>query len=366
MISIVTPKNILRYCRSVLELQGEDHGIDDNFLAAMLRRSAGFLCPCSRTVLRAALVESLGHLDEEPSTLPKRIEALIDDLIVVGDLLELTEVTTEEDEAKGTWVFAAPPSFVERKNGSIFLTGLVPDQDGWLPEDIRSRIVLSRGTRSIRPDDGEDLALRLASEGLRRVPETTWLRAPKTFAPEKALSKARQQLAKEPQCAPVQGLEIIDPETKPTYYKGRWTSPNNHSGPLFVARRPQEFGAPLWCLVEIDSGMLKRILDLPFRGYRWRACDAAWHLQMAIDSEHSMPQRYKANYCDDGTCRLSFYSPIPLWAERRLMILGKKCHVEKSLFTYEIPADEAVQEEEFLQENLWIVPVEINSEMRSA
>lgn len=365
MISVVAPEDIVRYCRSLLDLQREGQGVDDNFLAAMLRRTAGNLCPCSRAVLRAALVESLDHLDEEPSTLPTRIEALIDDLLVVGDLLELTEVTTGEEEAKGTWVFSAPPSFVERTSGSIFLTGIVPDQDGWLPEDIRSRIVLSRGTRSIRPDEGEDLASRLASEGLRRLPETTWLRAPKTLAPEIALSKARQQLAKEPQCAPVQGLEIIDPETKPTYYKGRWTSPKNHSGTLFIARRPQEFGAPLWCLVEIDSGMLKRILDLPFRGYRWRPCDAAWHLQMAIDSERGMPQRYKVDYCDNSTCRLSFYSPIPLWAERRLMILGKKCQAEKSLFTYEIPADELVQEEEFLQENLWIVPADNSSEIRS-
>ncbi|EDQ34544.2 hypothetical protein HPDFL43_00065 [Hoeflea phototrophica DFL-43] len=365
MISVVTPKNILCYCRSLLELRGEDHGINDNFLAAMLRRTAGSLCPCSRAVLRAVLVESLGHLDDEPSTLPTRIEALIDDLIVVGDLLELTEVTTGEDEAKGTWVFAAPPSFVERKSGNIFLTGIVPDQDRWLPENIRSRIFLSRGIRSIRPDDGEDLAVRLAGEGLRRLPEKTWLRAPKTLPSEKALSKASQQLAKKQQCAPVHGLDIIDPKTKPTYYKGRWTSLKNHSG-LFVARRPQEFGAPLWCLVEAESGMLKRVLDLPFRGYRWRACDAAWHLQMAIDCERGVPQRYKVDHCEDGMCRLSFYSPIPLWAERRLMIFGSKCRVEKTLFSYEIPVDEAVQEEEFLQENLWIVPIDTNSDMMSA
>lgn len=365
MISVVAPQDIVRYCRSLLNLQGEGQGIDEIFLSAMLRRAAGALCPCSRAVLRAALVDSLGHLDQEPGTLLTRLEDLIDDLLVAGDLLELSDVTTGDTEAKGTWVFAAPPSFVERKSGTIFLTGIVPDQDGWLPENIRNRILLSNNTRSIKQDTGEDLAAQLVSEGLSKLPETTWLKAPKTVAPTEALSKAGQRLASEQPCAPLQGLEIIDPDTKPTYYKGRWTSPRDHTG-LFVARRPQEFGAALWCLAEIYSGSLKRIVDLPFRGYRWRGCDAAWHLQMAIDRERAAPQRYSLDPADDGTCRLSFYSPIPLWAERRLMILGRKCQGEKCLFAYEIPTDETAQEEEFLQENLWLEPIKANSEMRSA
>lgn len=263
MISVVSPEDIVRYCRSILNLQGADQGIDDIFLSAMIRRTAGALCPCSRAVLRTALVESLGHLDQEPSALPTRLEGLIDDLLVVGDLLELSDVTTADTEAKGTWVFAAPPSFVERKSGSIFLTGIVPDQDGWLPENISSRIVHSYNMRSIKPEAGEDLAAQLVGEGLSKLAETTWLKAPKTVAPDEALSKARQRLASQQPCAPVQGLEIIDPDTKPTYYKGRWTSPKDHTG-LFVARRPQEFGSALWCFAEIHSGTLKRIFDLPF------------------------------------------------------------------------------------------------------
>lgn len=365
MISVVAPEGIVGYCRSLLNLQGEGRGVDDTFLAAMLRRAAGIFCPCSRTVLRAALLESLDHLDQQPATLSARLDSMIDDLLVVGDLLELSDVTTGDIETKGTWVFAAPPSFVERKSGNIFLTGIVPNQDGWLPENIRSRIIHSNNTRSIKPEDGEDLAAQLVSEGLSKLPETTWLKAPKTVASNEVLSKARQHLSGVQPCAPVQGLEIIDPDTKPTYYKGRWTSPMDHSG-LFVARRPQEFGAALWCLAEIHSGLLKRIIDLPIRGYRWRGCDAAWHLQMAIDCERDAPQRYSLDRGDDGTCRLSFYSPIPLWAERRLMTLGRKCQGTKCLFAYEIPADEATQEQEFLQENLWLAPIEPKSVMRSA
>jgi hypothetical protein len=364
MISVVAPSEILRYCRAVLNLQATDEGVDDVFLSAMLRRAAGAFCPCSRAVLRAALVDSLSHLDQEPDTLPARLEDLIDDLLVAGDLLELSDVSTGDAEARGTWVFAAPPSFVERKSGNIFLIGIVPDQDGWLPENIRDRIVFSNNTRSIKPQAEEDLAAQLVREGLSKLPETTWLKGPKTEPPTEALSKATQRLAAEPPCAPVQGLELIDPETKPTYYKGRWTSPKGQTG-TFVARRPQEFGAALWCLAELRSGTLVRIVDLPLQGYRWRGCDAAWHLQMAIDRERNGPQRYSIENIDDGTCRIEFFSPIPLWAERRLMILGRKCQVTKGLFTYEIPADEAKQEVNFLRENLWLAPLEPISEMRS-
>lgn len=364
MISVVAPTDILQYCRSILNLQGIGEGVDDIFLSAMLRRAAGSLCPCSRAVLRAALVDSLSQLDQQLDTLPARLEGLIDDLLVAGDLLELSDVSTGDAEAKGTWVFAAPPSFVERKSGNMFLIGIVPDQDRWLPESIRDRVVFSNNTRSIKPQAGEDLAAQLVSEGLTRLSETTWLKAPKTVPPTEALSKARQRLAAEPPCAPVQGLEIIDPNTKPTYYRGRWTSPKDQTG-MFVARRPQEFGAALWSLAELRSGTLMRIVDLPFQGYRWRGCDAAWHLQMAIDRERNAPQRYRIESNDDGARRLDFFSPIPLWAERRLMILGRKCQGLKSLFAYEIPADEAAQEEDFLRENLWLASLETNSEMRS-
>lgn len=365
MISVVAPSEIVRYCRALLNLQATGEGVDDVFLSAMLRRAAGALCPCSRAVLRAALVDSLSHLDQEPDTLPARLDGLIDDLLVAGDLLELSDVSTGDAEARGTWVFAAPPSFVQRKSGSIFLIGIVPDQDRWLPESIRDRIVFSNNTRSIKPQAEEDLAAQLVREGLSKLPETTWLKGPKTELPAEALSKARQRLAAEPPCAPVQGLEIIDPDTKPTYYKGRWKPPKEQTG-TFVARRPQEFGSALWCLAELHSGTLVRIVDLPFQGYRWRGCDAAWHLQMAIDRERNKPQRYCVENIDDITCRIDFFSPIPLWAERRLMVLGRKCQGSRSLFAYEIPADEVKQEVEFLGENLWLVPLEPISEMRSA
>lgn len=363
MIAEISRQEVITHCRSDLGIEPDTATVDDAFLAAMLRRTAGMLCPCSRTALRAAIVESLSSL-HDLDDLPSRIEELTDELIVAGDLLELTEVTTADTDAKGTWVFAAPPAFVVRKSGSVFLTGIVPDHDSVLPESLDRRVVHSKNTRYIEPRSGEDLAELLASEGLARLPESAWLKAPKTQTASAHLEKVMQRLAAEPTCTPIKGLEFIDSETRPTYYRGRWTTPKSQSG-TYVSRRPQEFGAPIWCFAELQAGLLLRVIDLPLATYRWRACDAAWHLQMAIDQETGRPQRYRITHLGK-VCRLDFFSPLPLWAERRLMVLGEKRPGEKSLFAYEIPAAEIGEEEDFLQTNLWLVREDVTGEGRSA
>ncbi|MCC5989866.1 MAG: hypothetical protein JJT95_19540 [Pararhodobacter sp.] len=362
MIAEISRQEVIAQCRSALGIAPHEGAVDDAFLAALLRRTAGMLCPCSRTALRVAIVESLSNL-HDLEDLSSRIEVLTDELIVAGDLLELSDVTTADTDAKGTWVFAAPPAFVERKSGSVFLTGIVPDHDSILPEPLGMRVVHSKNTRYIEPQSGEDLAELLASEGLARLPESAWLKAPKTQTASAHLEKAIQRLASEPTCAPITGLEIIDPETRPTYYRGRWTTPKSQSG-TFVSRRPQEFGAPIWCFAELQAGLLFRVVDLPLSTYRWRACDAAWHLQMAIDQENGRPQRYRITHLGN-VCRLDFFSPLPLWAERRLMVVGQKCPGEKSLFAYEIPAAEIGEEEEFLRTNSWLVREDDTGEVRS-
>lgn len=352
-------QEVIMQCRSDLGIDSNTETVDNVFLAALLRRTAGMLCPCSRTALRTAIDESLWSL-HDLDDLPSRIEELTDELIVAGDLLELTDVTTADTDAKGTWVFAAPPAFVERKSGSVFLTGIVPDHDSILPVSLTGRVEHSKTTRYVEPQPGEDLAELLSSEGIARLPESVWLKAPKTQTASTHLKRTLQRLASEPTCAPITGLEIIDPETRPTYYRGRWTTLKSQSG-TYVSRRPQEFGAPIWCFTEIQAGLLVRVIDLPQGTYRWRACDAAWHLQMAIDQENSRPQRYRVTHLGN-VCRLDFFSPLPLWAERRLMVLGEKRPGEKSLFAYEIPTTEMCEEEEFLHTNLWLVREDDTSE----
>ena len=353
VIAEIDPGNVLTGCRQTMGLPNSpDASVEDTLLAALLRRSAGNLCPCSRTALRAALLESLQYLVEDGDTLSDRIDLIIEGLIVGGDLLELSEVATDDPAVKGTWVFAAPPSYVVRPGGSIFLTGVVPDQDTFLPQSLASRITYEGLTRLIVPKPEEDLADELREHGLQELPEILWLKTPGPEAAEDMLNAMERRLESLPRSGTVENLQILDPVQRVTYYPGRWTSPKTQTG-TFVARRPQDYGAPIWCFVRLDNGVTDRVLDLPLRKTRWRGCDVAWHLQMAIDHCRNYSQLYRRRRIDDDV-RLDFFSPLPQWSQRRLMIFGCPVPRENSLMSYILPAAEAGPEERFLQERLWL------------
>lgn len=358
VITEIMPEDVLACCRKALGLPvAPDDPIDEILLAGLLRRTAGILCPCSRASLRASLLESLHELAPNEQKLPEAIDAVIEGLIIGGDLLELNDVATVDPDVKGTWVFAAPPSFIVRTGGSVFLIGVVPDQDTFLPPSLASRITYGRFTRILEPQPGEDLANDLREEGLQELSEDVWLKAPKPEPAQDALLGMEQHLNAMPPSGGFEGLQILDPNRRVTYYKGRWCAPARHHDGDFVGRRPQDYGAPIWCFVALQNGVPVRLLDLPLKKTRWRACDVAWHLQMAIDSCNANPQLYR-RIADGDRVRFDFFSPLPQWSERRLMILGRPEPRGGSLISYSLPAGTADQEERFLQKRLWLARTE--------
>ena len=353
MIATITPSEVLASCRQTLGIPDEkETGLDDLMLAALTRRSAGVHCPCSRATLRTSLLECTQHLPNNYDSLSDAIDSAIEGLIVSGDLLELNDVVTEESEISQTWVFAAPPSFVLRPSGSAFLFGIVPDQDTFLPSMLASRVRYRGFTRLLEPRSGENLSSELKELGLQQLSDKAWLRSPRTEDPAALVDRYQRLLANQARVLEMPGLQLLDSALPVTYYRGRWTDTTNQDG-TFVARRPQEFGAPIWCIVELHNGKPLRFLDLPLPDTRWRACDSAWHLQMAIDHCRGTPQRYRCR-TDGDAVRFHFYSPLPQWAQRRLMIFGWPVTSKKSLFSYVIPAKEADTEEMVLQQNMWL------------
>lgn len=358
-ITEIGPQDVLAESRRALGISPSlNHKIDDEFLACLLRHSAGFLCPCSTATLRSIAAESLQHLVTDEN-LVSRIEDVIDGLVMGGDLLELNQVTTDDPAVKGTWLFAAPPSYIVRPSGSIFLTGIVADQETYLPHDLASRIRAEGYARTIAPEPEEDLSGELAELGLQELSQNNWLKSPREKTPEDLRSRIATKLQLQPQSGAIPDLQLLDPTQPVTYYTGRWTRPKKQTG-QFVGRRPQEYGAPIWCFVELDNGEPTKLLDLPLGKSRWRGCDAAWHLQMAMDHSHGTPQRYRLRPNDQGH-RLDFFSPLPAWAQRRLMIVGHPLPPDKCLLSYWVPGGELDEEEHFLQDRLWMVRQEEES-----
>ena len=353
MIEEISRDEVLVGCREILGLSDVDNAVvDDDLLTALVRRSAGIHCPCSRTLLRNSLVDALQHLCDSDADLPDRVETIIEGLIVVGDLLELHDVGIVNPDVRGTWVFAAPPSYIERKSGEIFIVGIVADQDVFLPESLATRVSMRGLTRLILPEMNEDLAMKLDDQGLQRLSEKAWLRSPNAEPFDQLLDRYERRLAESPPAGTVNEMEILDWEQPVTFYRGRWSACTGKTG-IFVGRRPQEFGARIWCLVKLEAGSISRFLDLPASKSRWRGCDEAWHLQMAIDARSGQPQRYRVQR-SDGEWRFDFFSPLPAWSERRFITFGRSVPREKCLMSYVLPVSAVEIEEKFLRECLWL------------
>ena len=352
-ITPITATEVIAGCRDTLTMPHDGRAeLDESLLANLARRSAGIHCPCSRVTLRNSLVECLHGLPTKFDSLPTAIDDAIEALVVGGDLLELADVVIDDSDVKQTWVFAAPPSFVVRPSGSVFLIGVVADQDTFLPSTLAERVFHRGYTRVLESQPDENLPEELRELGLQQLSDRTWLKTPRNEDPAEMLSRHQQLLDGQMPISGITDLQILDSTRPVTYYRDRWTNPSDQNG-TFVARRPQEFGAPIWCLVELRNGEPARFLDLPLPKTPWRGCDSAWHIQAAIDYGRNAPQRYRRR-AEDEWVRLDFFSPLPQWSERRLMILGRRVAPDRCLFSYIIPANEAGKEEANLQRNLWL------------
>jgi hypothetical protein len=353
VITQVSATEVMRSSRQALGLPAISEAvIDDAMLAAAIRRAAGISCPCSLSTLVTAVLESLQYLFDDSDALAERVAAAAEGLIIGGDLLELSQVTTDDPDAKGTWVFSAPPSFIVRPGGSIFLVGIVPDEATPLPVSLNARIAYEGFARIVTPHVQEDLPSVLHELGLRELSMSAWLKAPKAESAAALRDGMLRRLAVQAPSGAVADVSILDPARVVDYYSERWVNPKHESGD-YVARRPQAYGAPFWGFANLVDGNVTKFLDFPLKSARWRGCDTAWCLQMAIDNCRQTPQLYRRRTMPDGAY-LDFFSPLPLWAHRRFAVLGRPAPREKCLISYWIPELELASEETFLQERLWL------------
>lgn len=352
MIEIVTADLVKGAARAALGLSSSPVLLDEAYLALALRRLAGFLCPGSPRTLVKAMVNSHRGLVEDIDRFTEHVEEVIDTLVAIGDLLEVRDVALEDDEVKGTWLVAAPPAFVARESGIAFILGISADEQTPLPDEMRARVVADRTLRAIERQGDEDLAAVLRELGLRELSAEGWLRTPRTSDAVTLLAGFDSRLAASARSGEVPDLQVLDGSRNTRSYRRRWTGPAKLSG-SFVVRRPQTYGADLWGYAELREGFVQKLLDLPLAGDRWRGCDAAWRIQMAIDALAGRPQEFRVTDTEAGS-RLDLFSPIPSWARRRLAVIGREVEPENCLMSFLVAAAEVEAEELFLKNQLYL------------
>lgn len=323
-------------------------------VACALRRIAGFLCPCAASTLIRGVLQPLRGLINDSVVNRSDIESVLELLIAHGDIIEQFESDKNQVRRTGALLYSAPPSFVLRQSGVALLLGIATDQRSALPDELEDRIEYVGHMRMLVPQKNEDLRSALVQLGLVELSYDRWLRSPTILSPAHHVSHHNELLSKARISGDIHGLTILDTSRSTRYYRGRWVEPESHTG-KFVGRRPQAYGADIWCYVELERGSPRRCIDLPLRKSIWRGCDEAWQLQAAIDHESNCPQVFKVGAGPHATKLISFFSPVPMWATRKWNAIGEPVELPGYLFTYKFDQREAMEEISYIKNTLWLV-----------
>lgn len=322
-------------------------------LSASLRRAASFLCPASPRQIVDAVLSALSPLSEglERDVVADALAALVGS----GDLLELRQ------PADGTrLLYLGPPSFVEKHPGEYLLLGIRPRAAALLNETASGlEVIYDAHTRSVQIDPATGNA-PLVAAGLRPISREQWTKTPRCEPVTQVIAKVRGELSAEhaPPGA-ISSLTIIDPAKPVHFYKGRWREPGNEDNGLFTGRRPQAYGAPIWCIVEIANGVPQAVLDLPMNSSVAPGWDDARRIQAALDAENGNPQIYRIRVsAQKGSTIFDFFMPLPSWAERYIAISGRPAqNGPKSLFSYCLPDEVVGDAQRFLSASLWMTAI---------
>lgn len=321
-------------------------------IAGALRRMASFLCPCAPATLVRGVVRPLRGLVENLEAIKEVVEETLEAMIAHGDIFEQHEVD-EDSRSAAALLYAAPASFVTRQSGLVILLGLASDQLSALPDDLEARIQYVSHLRHLSPVPGENLSSELVQLGLMELSYNGWIKAPPDETAARHVLRFDALLGVAQPSRDIPGLLLLDAERPVRYYRGRWVQPKSQSG-RFVARRSQAYGADLWCYVQLRDGSPERMIDLPIVGSRWRGCDEAWRLQMAIDAKRGEPQRFRVRSGPGSTRLIEFFSPVPMWARRRWDAIGEPVPSSGCLFAYRLNEPELGEELSFAHDALWL------------
>jgi hypothetical protein len=347
----IDPGPASREALEALGLAPLDSGLTSTTaLAASLRRAASFLCPTTPASLVRAVKDCLLGLPEFSEDTEGQIAELVDSLVSYGDLLELP---VDDGTRTRRQLFLGPPAYVPHTPHLAFLVGIRPEGAPLLGDDLLGRVDNAGYARIIRANDAGTVAELLALEGLIELRPDQWLRSPRQVTARDLVDFYTDRLDAAGPSGDIEGVQVIDPTSRVTYYRGRWRILRPRDDGRFVARRPQAFGANLWCFAWVTAGHVTKLIDLPLQNPLAPGADEAWRLQAALDAIAGHPQQLRVRR--EGAAILDFFAPAPSWIRRRLDLLGGQVpRGAGALFSYALKEDQIAGETRYLTEMMWL------------
>jgi hypothetical protein len=350
---LTSPEQVLASTRSALGLPTAKDGnaVDDTLLAQLLRAVAWSSCPCQPFILVREVERTLSGLVDDVDSLHERILQSLETLLATGDLLEPGLVTHAIELPKGA-LFTAPLSFAMLSTDVALIFGIASTDVFEGQPELLGRIVYDGASRRIHARPSEPLGAKLRHAGLRELTMQAWLKEPATEAASVFLDEAKATLKRaDPADSAIDGLEVFD-SSRGGIYSTCWGAPGDRSG-LFIARRPKAYGNTHWMLVELSAGRVEQTAHLPRIGSSLRGCDEAWRLQLALNAMNGRPQRYRVRK-ENAIAYLDMLFPVPLWAHRHLLVLGRQAQRQQSICSYQVPESLLGEARSFLEQRLWL------------
>lgn len=354
-VKLLSSAEVVQHVHRSLGLDTTNPDLTTEALAGLLRRAASFHCPTTPRRLVREVERVIQGLPSSGPTSQEELVEVVEALVASGDLYEVTSRDQTSDGAPRE-LRLGPPRFVRRSTESCLLLGIRPEGLEFLSDDAdcvlehRGHLRIARAA----PSSSTPIDELLKAQGIWEIEMSQWLRAPRLSTPEDLVREYDQRLDAAGPSSDIPNV-LIAAGPNVTFYRGRWRQPTSADHGRFVARRPQRFGAGVWCYAELERGLAVRAIDLPILETWRRGADEAWRLLAARDALARAPQQARMTGAGPDECRLDLYSPVPSWVQRRLDVTGRPTPRQGgSLMAYVIPTDQIEAEREFLAEAMWV------------
>lgn len=350
-IASVTAAECVSLTEKALDL-GEHELYSVEGLAASLRRAASFRCPATPRAIVEAVLDGLRPLRPDATPTRNDLEDLLDLLVSSGDLVELPP----SGDRGSRMLYLGPPAYVELRLGLYRVMGIRPYGAPLIGSAVSGTARLEQHTRTIELNaartDGE-----LRAAGLHPVSRERWIAEPGRMQPGELVAEMASRLDVAGRAGGGEGLTVLDSANPVGYYRGRWRSLRPEDGGDYVARRPQEYGADIWCYVRVAGGVPVRLADFPVDDPTSPGRDGAWRLQAAIDATRDQAHSFRIDVDESHpTGRVvDLLTPLPTWAQRYLELVGRSIPRRAgALISYSVPTAAVPDLSTFLAAMLWM------------